>query len=138
MDTLVLLTATSIASICMGMLFWLMLVLLLPFVLWVFAAALVFQKAGRAWWEALVPIYSDYVLATMAGKPWWWVFLLVIPGIGTIFKFLVYLALGKCFKLDWPFAVGLTLLPMIFYPILAWGPYRYEEPIMAAEAEVQY
>ncbi|MCL4379892.1 DUF5684 domain-containing protein [Candidatus Dependentiae bacterium] len=112
------LTATTI--------FWLALILFFPLILLTVASTIVFQKADRAWWEALVPIYWNYVLVQIAQKPWWWFLLLLLPVVSWVFIFFVYIEIARRFGLEWPFAVGLTLLPIVFYPILAWGPYEYQ------------
>src|SRR5688572_11778933 len=41
-----------------------------------------FSKAGRPGWASIVPIYNVIVMLDIAGKPWWWVFLLFIPLVG--------------------------------------------------------
>jgi len=38
-----------------------------------------FQKAGRHGWEALVPIYSSYVMLKLSGRPPWWLIWLFVP-----------------------------------------------------------
>ena len=39
----------------------------------------VFEKAGKPGWAALVPIYNIIVLLDIAGKPAWWLVLMLIP-----------------------------------------------------------
>lgn len=95
-----------------------------------------FQKADQPGWASLIPYYNIYVLLTMTGKPWWWLLIYVlgppIPVVGTI-AFLVMgvlltVALAQCFGKGTGFIIGLLLLPFIFYPILAFGDAKYEEP----------
>jgi signal peptidase I len=43
-----------------------------------------YKKAGRATWEAAVPIYNAYVLTKIINRPWWWVILLFIPIINLL------------------------------------------------------
>lgn len=31
-----------------------------------------YKKAGKEGWEAIIPIYSDYILVQIAGLNWWW------------------------------------------------------------------
>ena len=43
-----------------------------------------FEKAGRRGWEAIIPIYSNYVMLKLSGRPTWWLILLFIPGVNLI------------------------------------------------------
>jgi signal peptidase I len=43
-----------------------------------------YQKAGRSGWEAIIPIYSTYIMLKLSGRPEWWLLLLLIPGINFI------------------------------------------------------
>ncbi len=38
-----------------------------------------FQKAGRHGWEAIIPIYSSYVMLKLSGRPAWWLIWLFVP-----------------------------------------------------------
>lgn len=56
-----------------------------------------FEKANVAGWRSLIPIYSEYWLIKIVGKPAWWVLYLFIP-ILNIFTFYVLLFdLLRCF-----------------------------------------
>lgn len=86
----------------------------------------VFTKAGQAGWKSLVPIYNIYILLVIAGVPGWWLILLFIPLVGLVFHLLAMLALAKKFGKGTLFGIGLFILPIIFYPLLAFGGARYE------------
>lgn len=88
----------------------------------------VFEKAGKPGWAAIVPIYNIVVLLEIAGKPAWWVVLFLIPCVGIVIAFLVFIALAKSFGKDALFGVGLTLLGFIFFPILGFGSAKYQGP----------
>ncbi len=87
---------------------------------------IIFQKAGHAGWKSLVPLYNMYILMQIAGKPGWWMFLLFIPLVGLIVYLFAMLSLAKKFGRSELFGVGLLLLPMIFFPLLAFGGSQYE------------
>jgi len=87
---------------------------------------IVFQKAGQAGWKSLIPFYNMYILMQIAGKPGWWMFLLLIPLVGLIVYLFAMLSLAKNFGRNEFFGVGLLLLPMIFFPLLAFGGSQYE------------
>lgn len=40
-----------------------------------------FKKAGHQPWEAFVPIYNYAIAAKIANQPWWWSFIMIIPGL---------------------------------------------------------
>jgi signal peptidase I len=42
----------------------------------------IFEKAGEQGWKALVPVYNYYIWLKILKRPWWWVFILIIPGVG--------------------------------------------------------
>jgi len=85
----------------------------------------IFVKAGQPGWAALIPIYNIYVLLQVAGKPGWWLLLMLIPVVNFIIGILVAVAVAARFGKGAGFAIGLLLLPMIFYPILGFGSAQY-------------
>ena len=91
-----------------------------------------FTKAGQPGWAAIIPIYNAVVLFRIAGKPAWWVFLLLVPLINVVILFMVYISLAKNFGKGAGFGVGLVLLTFIFFPILAFGSARYQGSSSAA------
>jgi hypothetical protein len=86
----------------------------------------VFEKAGKPGWAAIIPIYNTIVLLEIAGKPIWWVLLLLIPCVGVVILLLALIDLSKNFGQSPAFAIGLFLLPFVFYPILGFGGARYQ------------
>jgi len=85
----------------------------------------IFTKAGKPGWAAIIPIYNTIVLLEIVGKPIWWFILMLIPFVNLIILIIVNIELAKKFGQSAGFAVGLILLPIIFYPILGFGSYRY-------------
>ena len=97
----------------------------------------IFEKAGQPGWASIIPIYNTIVLLKVAGKPWWWIFLLLIPGVNVIFAFIVFIDLAKNFGKGTGFGVGLIFLFFIFFPILAFGSARYM-PYQQFQPQPQY
>ncbi len=95
---------------------------------------MIYQKAGKPGWACIVPIYNTLVLLEIVGKPWWWLFLLMIPGINVIFFIWVLNLLSKSFGKDVGFTVGLILLSIVFFPILGFGSSKYIGPAGAQQA----
>jgi hypothetical protein len=87
-----------------------------------------FEKAGQPGWAAIIPIYNAYILCKIGGKPGWWVILLCIPLVNVIFGIWLANMISKSFGKDEGFTVGLVLLGIVFYPILAFGDAKYIGP----------
>lgn len=87
----------------------------------------VFEKAGVAGWKCLIPIYNLYLLFLIAGKPGWWLILTIIPLVGVVVYLLAMLSLAGRFSKGPVYGVGLFLLPVIFFPLLAFDGSEYSE-----------
>jgi len=85
----------------------------------------VFAKAGEAWWKAIIPIYNLFVLVIVSGKPWWWGLLFFVPLVNIVFIFIVHIALARRFGQGVIFGLGLALVGIVFFPLLAFGKYEY-------------
>ncbi|HEX3069393.1 MAG TPA: DUF5684 domain-containing protein [Thermoanaerobaculia bacterium] len=118
----------SAAAAGMGigmMIVWLAVVLLIVISLWK-----IFVKAGKPGWAAIVPIYNLIVILEIAGKPIWWFILMLIPLVNIIVLILVYIAFARNFGKGVGFAIGMVILPFIFFPMLAFSDARYQ-PVAA-------
>ena len=85
----------------------------------------IFTKAGKPGWAAIVPIYNIIVLLEIVCKPIWWFILLLIPFVNIIVLIIVLIELAKRFGKGVGFAIGMLILPFIFYPMLAFGDAKY-------------
>jgi hypothetical protein len=103
-----------------GFVIWLALTVLVVAGFWK-----VLEKAGLPGWGALIPIYNAILWMRLAGRPGWWVLLLLIPFVNFIIGIIVNYDVAQKFGKGVGFAMGLMFLPMIFYPILGFGSARY-------------
>jgi hypothetical protein len=87
---------------------------------------IIFERAGQAGWKSLIPFYNTYIFMEIAGKPGWWMFLLIVPLVNIAIYFLAMLSLAKKFGRSELFGVGIAILPFIFLPVLAFGGSQYE------------
>ncbi|EDY15766.1 hypothetical protein CfE428DRAFT_6712 [Chthoniobacter flavus Ellin428] len=87
-----------------------------------------FTKAGEPGWAAIIPIYNLIVMLKIAGKPLWWIILLIIPIVSLVVGIMVAVSLARAFGKGGGFAVGMIFLPFIFYPILGFGSATYVGP----------
>lgn len=98
---------------------------LLVFVFVIAAVWRVFEKAGQPGWASIIPIYNVIVLLRIAGKPAWWILLMLIPVVNFVISIIVSIEIAKNFGQSSGFGVGLALLGFIFYPILGFGNAQY-------------
>ena len=121
------------------------------------AQSKVHQKANKPGWTAIIPYYSQYVRAEIGGNvTYFWPFFIasLVSGACSIAEYsenemvvligsllstvaavvaLVYHIkmdrnLAIAFGQNNGFTVGLVLLPVVFYPILAWSKAEYIGP----------
>ena len=88
----------------------------------------IFTKAGQPGWAYIIPIYDTIILLKIVGKPWWWIFLFCVPIVNIVIAIMMTHLLAKSFGKDVGYTLGLLFLPIIFYPILAFGDAEYEGP----------
>ena len=86
----------------------------------------VFSKAGHPGWAALIPIFNVYIMCKIAGRPGWWLLLFLIPFVNLIIAIIVTVDISKGFGKGVGFAIGMILLPFIFWPILGFGSAQYQ------------
>jgi hypothetical protein len=90
---------------------------------------LVFPKAGHARWLALIPGYNIYILVVgVARLSNLWFVLVLIPGVQIIAAILVNVEVARRFGRSEAFGLGLTLLGVVFYPLLGLSRAEYEIP----------
>lgn len=94
------------------------------------ASWIVYTKAGKPGWACIIPIYNIIVLLQIVGKPWWWIFLMLIPVVNIVIAVIMYHNLSLSFGKGAGFTVGLLLLPIVFFPILAFGDAIYQSPVL--------
>ncbi len=107
----------------------------------VIATCKVYIKAGRKWWEAIIPIYNIVVWCDMIQKSrhfiWPYVatialmfmgeeaYMVGVIGNAILGVWLTYRLVRK-FGKGVGFTVGSIILPFIYWPILAWGKSTYD------------
>lgn len=115
------------------MLFALIAYVVMALILWK-----VFTKAGQPGWAALVPIYNGVVWLKIAGRPWWWIILFIIPVVGFVVAIIATVDFAKSYGKGAGFAIfGLLIFSVIGYAILAFGDAQYRGPAALAGAAPQ-
>jgi signal peptidase I len=89
-----------------------------------------FQKAGRPAWEGFVPFYNILVWLRISGKPWWWIFLFLVPGVNLLMFIImnvnISIVLGERAVKD---HVVMVFLPWLKIPQLVFSERSYVGPI---------
>ena len=114
------------------------LIQLLIYVILVIGMWKVFTKAGRPGWAAIIPIYNFYILLKIAGKPGWWLLLVLIPVVNLVIVIITYVEVAKAFGKGVGFGIGLAFLGFIFFPILGLGDAQYCGAPAKAAADYSY
>jgi hypothetical protein len=87
------------------------------------------NKAGRPGVSQIIPIWNIIELVRIAGKPGWWVILiLLVPIANIVLLIMTFNGISQAFGKGAGFTVGLVFLPMIFWPILAFSDAKYTAP----------
>jgi hypothetical protein len=86
----------------------------------------VFTKAGQPGWGSLVPIYNLYLMCKIAGRPGWWLLLMLIPLVNFVVAIVLGIDIAKNFGRGVGFGIGLAFLGPVFYPILAFSDAQYQ------------
>lgn len=146
----------EVISIVSAMLTTLIVILLLALpisVLYIVCQWHLFVKAGEPGWKCLVPIFNSYTAYGLFWNTGWFIASLVIAAISIvisngisssdavttvmsavtsifslILNIIYYVKLARSFGRSGKFAAGLIFLPIVFMPMLAFGPDKYIGP----------
>lgn len=88
-----------------------------------------FVKAGKPGWAAIVPIYNMIVMLEIAGRPVWWLLLIMfVPFFGIWVQIVAYIDFVKSYGKSTGYGVFVALLPLIGLPMLAFSKTAYAGP----------
>lgn len=107
------------ALAAMGLFFWILSMALS--ILMIVSLWKIFKKAGKPGWASIIPIYNIYIMCEIAEKEWWYVLLSCVPFANIYAMIVLYNGMAKRFGKSGGFVVGMILLPVIFFPMLAFG-----------------
>ena len=125
-----------------------MIIFLVVLIIQIIAKCKVYKKAGRSGWEAIIPFYNSWVLCEIAGVEKWFFPMLIagvivsVLGLEFLSGIAATVSLGASFFCNYNialkfkkdgigFGLGLTLLPVIFYSILAFGDSKFEDIVVS-------
>jgi len=87
----------------------------------------IFTKAGHAGWKAIIPIYNFYIMLQIGENAWWWLLLLVVPVVNLYAVYKINAGVARAFGRGIGFGLGLTFLGILFYPLVGFGDYQYQQ-----------
>jgi hypothetical protein len=125
--------------------FFVIAILVILIVFYIIVFRKLFVKTNHKGYESLVSWHNIYVMITIAGKEWRYIFLFLIPSLLIFLLWLINWTLGSIVGVLWViylygdltfstakrfgkgiwFGIGMLLLPIIWIPILALGKSIY-------------
>jgi len=84
----------------------------------------IFSKAGQSWWKAFIPLFNLFIFTKVVEKPVWFIILYLILPIGYLVS---AFQIAKSFAKNITFSIGLIFLPIVFFPLLAFGKSEYKK-----------
>ncbi|MBQ7140945.1 MAG: signal peptidase I [Bacilli bacterium] len=103
----------------------LIVVLIVLIILTIVAKWKIYETANQKGYSSIIPFYNYIILLKIVELPSWYIILLILPIINIIPFLQVNTRLSRKFGLGIGFGIGLTILPIIFFPILAFDNYNY-------------
>lgn len=89
---------------------------------------IIFEKANKPGWAAIIPIYNVIVMLDIAGLSWWHIlFIIFVPFTAIIYAILIPYRTSKRFGKSTIFSILSIFLSIITYAIIAFGDAKYEE-----------
>lgn len=94
-----------------------------------------FAKAGKPAWAGLVPGYNLVVWNKLLGKPWYWLLLLLVPGVNLLMLIIYNVNTSIAYgERELKQHVRMALLPWVVLPKLAYkDAYTFIGPIPAGQ-----
>src|ERR1700733_4050871 len=91
----------------------------------------IFEKAGEKGWKAIVPVYNYYIWLKILQRPWWWIFIFIVPGVGFMMMMVVAGITSESFGKK---SSGKMILSGLFFfvslPLMGFGkdPFKLPDP----------
>jgi|GEM_PF-1377475 len=120
----------AVTGIAIGVILFVLAFVFIAYIFFAICLLKIFKKAGRKdAWAAFVPIYNFWVYYEIAGRPGWWALLTLIPIAGGVISLVTMIIasidLAKAFGKEAGYGILLALVPVIGYPMLAFGDATY-------------
>ena len=84
----------------------------------------IFSKAGEPAWKGFVPVLNLLVWLRIMRKPWWWILILIVPGVNFLLLIVMHIELVRAFGRR---SGGFYLLALFLpFAAIAWIAFRPE------------
>ncbi len=57
-----------------------------------------YMVSGNKPWQSFIPVYNVFVLLKIINRPWWWIFILILPVLNTILIPVIWVEISRSFK----------------------------------------
>ena len=71
--------------------------------------------SGNKAWQSFIPIYNVFIILRIINRPWWWVFILIMPVLNTIIIPVIWVELSRSFKKNSYTDTFLSICSLGFY-----------------------
>lgn len=82
----------------------------------------IFKKAGQPQWKAWVPVYNQWTMLQLGGKPGWWALVMLIPIVQIVGIVMLYISMyniGLKLQKSGVFVLWAIFFPLVWYVWLA-------------------
>ena len=86
----------------------------------------IFKKASRTESSIFYPLINLFIMLEITETSIYWGILFFVPIVNVLVLIIMFYRLGIFFNTSFPFKLGLAILPIIFYPILAFSNRQYK------------
>lgn len=88
---------------------------------------IIFKKAGKPGWAAIIPIYNIIVMLDIIKMDWWHILIMIfVPFASIIYSCIFAYKLSIMFGKSSGFGVFAIFFTIIAYPIIAFGESKYQ------------
>ncbi len=97
----------------------------------------IFTKAGKPGWAAIVPVYREIVQLEIAGRPTWWVLLMMfVPFFGTWVAVVALIDFVRSYQRSGLWVLFMAFVPFVAYPMFAFSEKtKYRGPVAAGRTD---
>jgi hypothetical protein len=87
---------------------------------------MMFEKAGRPGWGAIIPFYNAYLLIKVAGHSGWWLIAFFVPFVNFFVGLWILYGLSKAYGHGFLMWLGFVFFAWIFFPVVGFGGSQYQ------------
>ncbi len=76
-----------------------------------------YSLSGNKSWQSFIPVYNILILLKIINRPWWWIFMIILPVINVIIIPVIWVELSRSFKKN--------TYTDTFFSVITLGTYNY-------------